>query len=175
MTSISGAEVRPHSRVAKILHWGFIGVFLFALTKQLDEVEELEDFGLLQYEMIFASIFLVILVARFVFMQMTGPSAMPERTPVRQRWLARTVHLGMYAGLALIPLSGLWIGGLYGTGIKHGFWMDAALLVHEIAVNTTYTLIVLHIAAAVLHRRQGDGIWNSMVPIWKERAPLADQ
>ena len=50
-----------HSLTAKVWHWGFIVVFIYALTKQLDEVEELEDLELLEAEMIFASIFLVIL------------------------------------------------------------------------------------------------------------------
>ena len=40
--------ITPHSRTAKILHWGFILVFAYGLAKQLDDVEELEDFGLLQ-------------------------------------------------------------------------------------------------------------------------------
>ena len=74
-------EVRPHGRIAKILHWGFIAVFIYALTKQLDEVEELEDFSLVQYEMAFASIFLVLLFARFVYMQSTRPTALPGNTP----------------------------------------------------------------------------------------------
>ena len=50
--------ITPHSRTAKILHWGFILVFAYGLAKQLDDVEELEDFGLLQNEMIFARSFL---------------------------------------------------------------------------------------------------------------------
>ena len=48
--------------------------------------------------------------------------------------------------------------------------MDAVLLLHEIAVNSTCILIALHVAAAVQHRLKGDGIWTSMVPVWKERA-----
>ena len=51
----TSARVSPHSFAAKAMHWGFIGVFVFAVTKQLDEVVELEDFSLLQYEMAFAS------------------------------------------------------------------------------------------------------------------------
>ena len=39
-TQDSTAKVSPHSVAAKAVHWGFIGVFLYALTKQLDEVEE---------------------------------------------------------------------------------------------------------------------------------------
>ena len=162
--------VVAHSRVAQVLHWGFIGVFVFALTKQLDEVEELEDFALLQYEMAFATFFLVVLVARFVFMRSTRPTALPANTPVKMKRLATTVHLAMYAGLALIAITGLIIGGLYWAGNTSGAPMELALQVHEIAVNTSYFLIAGHIAAAFYHRRKADGMWNSMVPIWRERS-----
>ena len=161
-------KVVPHSLGGKIAHWGFAAVFLFALTKQLDEVEELEDFSLLQYEMAFATFFLVLLVIRFVFMRRTRPTAMPADMPKRTRLAAQIVHMGMYIGVALIAVSGLVIGGLYWAEIKSGIMMEAALLVHEIAVNTTYWLIAGHIAASIYHRRQGDGLWDAMVPVWKE-------
>lgn len=164
----SPALVAPHGKTAKFFHWGFIVVFVYALTKQLDELEELEDFALLQYEMIFATAFLVLLIVRFVFMQRTRPSALPAETPERTRLIARAVHLGMYLCLALIPITGLIIGALYWSGTRDGFAIEAALLIHEIAVNTIYFLILGHIAAAIYHRRQGDGIWNAMVPFWKE-------
>ena len=48
------------------------------LAKQLDDVEELEDFGLLQNEMIFASVFLIVLLARFAYMRATRPTALPS-------------------------------------------------------------------------------------------------
>ncbi|MBT7539107.1 MAG: hypothetical protein HN683_07190, partial [Gammaproteobacteria bacterium] len=39
--------IGSHSPIAVVLHWGFIGVFAYALTKQIDELDELEDFSLL--------------------------------------------------------------------------------------------------------------------------------
>ncbi len=104
--------VRPHSVTAKVRHWGFIVVFVYALAKQLDEVEELEDFALLQYEMVFASAFLVLLITRFVFMHSTRPTVLPGDTPKQIRFWARCVHLGMYISLALVAITGLVIGGL---------------------------------------------------------------
>ena len=164
-----GSEaVTPHSLAAKVTHWGFTGVFIYALTKQLDEVEELEDLSLLQNEMVFASVFLILLVVRFVFMHATRSSALPGNTPMLTKLMARSVHLAMYAGLSLIAITGLWIGGLYWSGTKAGLAMDIALISHEIAVNTTYFLILGHVAAAIYHRRKSDGAWNAMVPVWKE-------
>lgn len=163
-----------HSRVAKYLHWGFIAVFIYALTKQLDEVEELEDLALLEFEMVFSGFFLLLLVVRFVFMRATQPSVLPADTPALTKRLAAAVHLAMYATLALIPATGLWIGWMYGSGVKAGSTMDTALLLHEIAVNTCYFLILGHIGAAVYHRYQRDGIWDSMVPVWKEEKAGSD-
>lgn len=153
------------------MHWGFIGVFIFALTKQLDELEELEDLALLQYEIVFATLFLILLAVRFVFMQSTRPTVLPATTPKRMLVAARACHLGMYITLALIALTGLWIGGMYWSGVRGGTMMDIALLLHEIAVNTTYFLILLHMVGAIYHRRRGDGVWSAMVPVWKEPEP----
>ena len=74
----------------------------------------------------------------------------------------------MYASLSLVAITGLSIGGMYWSGIKSGGAMDAALLLHEVAVNTSYFLILGHVAAALYHRRKRDGLWNSMVPVWRE-------
>lgn len=157
-----------HGPVARWLHWGFILLFVYGLSKQLDELEELEAPGLLEQEMLFAGVFLLVVIARFLYMRFTVPSVVPSDAPLYQRRLASAVHLGMYAGLVAIPASGLWIGALYGDGVREGAMMEAALLLHEIAVNGTYTLSVGHVAAALYHRRLRDGIWDAMVPFWRE-------
>ena len=165
---MTNQEAKPHGRAAKIIHWGFIAVFIYALTKQLDEVEELEDFSLLQYEMAFATFFLILLLARFFYMRSTHRTALPDATPRNVRLMVRSVHLGMYAGLALVAITGLLIGAMYWSGIKTGNAMELALLIHEIGVNTSYFLIIGHVAASIYHRRKADGIWDSMVPFWRE-------
>jgi cytochrome b561 len=74
----------------------------------------------------------------------------------------------MYFCLAMIPLTGLGIGGLYWSGIQAGDWMAGLLLAHEIFANTVLFLICAHIAAAFYHRKCRDGVWNSMVPFLRE-------
>jgi cytochrome b561 len=74
----------------------------------------------------------------------------------------------MYVLLATIALSGILIGGIYWIGIKDGLLIMGIIAVHELAVTTSYWLIGLHVAAAVFHRFKNDGVWNSMVPIWKK-------
>ena len=140
------------------------------MNKQVDEVEELENFALLQEEVVLALVFLLLLLARFFYMRSTRPTVLPVDTPERVLLLARIVHLGMYVSLAMIAVSGLVIGGLYWSGIKEGATMEAVLLLHEICFWTSVNLIAVHVAGAVYHRLKGDGVWSAMVPVWKEDA-----
>lgn len=162
------SKVTPHGLLAKLFHWGFIGVLLYALSKQLDEVEELEDFSLLQTEMAFAALFLLILMIRFIYMRSTRPTALPSDTPEQVLHMARSIHLAIYGSIGMIAVSGLMIGGLYWSGYKSGMAMGIALGMHEGFVNASYVLIILHVAAALYHRRTGDGIWQAMVPSWRK-------
>jgi len=76
-------------------------------------------------------------------------AAMPQLDmPKNLILLARTVHLGMYASLALIAVTGLMIGGLYNFGIKDGLVLEAILLLHEIIFWTSVNLMGLHIVGA---------------------------
>ena len=131
-------------------------------------MEELEDLALLEYEMVFATIFLIVVLIRLIYMQVTRPTALPDATPIKMKRLARLVHLSMYFSLSMIAITGLAIGHLYGSGTKSGDTMGLVLILHELAVITTYWLIFFHVSAAVYHRRKGDGIWNSMVPFLRE-------
>jgi cytochrome b561 len=164
-----GAQrVRSYSLMAKFMHWAFIGVFVFGVINQVDEVEELESFALLMTEVFFAIVFLSLLLFRFVYMR-SARAAMPQLDmPKSLILLARVVHLGMYASLALIAITGLIIGGLYYFGVKDGLVLEAILLSHEIFFWTSVNLMGLHIAGAIYHRLQGDGVWSAMVPILKE-------
>ncbi|MEM1229857.1 MAG: cytochrome b/b6 domain-containing protein, partial [Pseudomonadota bacterium] len=160
---------------ARVVHWSFAVLFVYALTKQLDFVEQLEDRALLRFEVAFACVFLVVLFARFVYMRKAGATALPEQTPDLVKLLARACHLGMYAGLSLTALSGIAIGALYGSGTKDGIAMEIVISLHEVSIGASIFLILLHIGAAIMHRRAGDGIWSAMVPFWKEPAPSGDR
>ena len=162
--------VRSYSFMAKFMHWAFIGVFAFGVINQVDEVEELESSTLLVEEVIFAMIFLSLLLFRFIYMR-SARAAMPQLDmPKNLILLARTVHLGMYVSLALIAITGLIIGGLYYFGVTEGLVLEAILLLHEIIFWTSVNLMGLHIAGAIYHRLKGDGVWSAMVPLLKEES-----
>ena len=157
-----------YSITAKVFHWSFVVLFIYGIGKQIDDVTLLEDFALLRFELIFAIIFVLLLACRFLYMIKTQNSSLPEETSALQKRAAKLVHLGMYVSLAAIAISGILTGGIYWMGMKEGLLIEAIITVHELAVKTSYALIGLHISAAVFHRFKHDGVWNSMVPVWKE-------
>lgn len=166
---MSPSTVQPHSVFAKIVHWSFILFFIYAISKGLDGVEQLADPALLRFEMVFASIFLLILISRFLFMRFTRPTALPDNTPKPVKLAARAGHFAMYISVGTIAATGLLIGALYANGGTEGATMDIVIGLHEFALLASYVFIGLHIAAAVFHRFKGDGIWSSMVPVLKEK------
>ena len=158
------------SSIAKFMHWGFVLLFIYGLLKQIDELNQLEDKALLQFEVIFATVFVLLLLIRFIYMKTTQKSSLPDSTSKSQLLAARVVHYGMYACLALIPLTGLLIGLLFWLGFEDGFLINAVVEVHEFSVSVIYWLIGLHILAAIFHRLKNDGVWSSMVPFLKEKS-----
>ena len=157
------------SSIAKFMHWGFVLLFIYGLLKQIDELNQLENKALLQFEVIFASVFVLLLLIRFIYMKTTQKSSLPDSTPKSQLLAARVVHYGMYACLALIPLTGLLIGLLFWLGFEDGFLINTVVEVHEFSVSVIYWFIGLHILAAIFHRLKNDGVWSSMVPFLKEK------
>ena len=158
------------SSIAKFMHWGFVLLFIYGVLKQIEELNQLEDKALLQFEVIFATVFVLLLLIRFIYMKTTQKSSLPESTPKSQLLAARVVHYGMYACLALIPLTGLLIGLLFWLGFEDGFLINTVVEVHEFSVSVIYWLIGLHILAATFHRLKNDGVWSSMVPFLKEKS-----
>ncbi|RXJ73124.1 cytochrome B [Veronia nyctiphanis] len=159
---------KNYSPFAKCLHWGFVALFLYGVIKQVDNLSQLEDRALLVFEMVFAALFFVLLVVRFVYMKKTQISSLPEDTPHWQQLAAQGLHYGMYASLTLIAISGMGIGVLFSQGLKEGLLIQGVVAIHEVSVTSAYLLVAIHIAAAIYHRLLKDGVWRSMVPVWKD-------
>ena len=122
---------------------------------------------LLKFEIAFALLFILFLVARFVYMKRTQKSSLPPDTPMVQRALAKAVHYGMYIGMISIALSGLVIGCLYWLGLKSGIIIETIIGWHEFSVSTVYWLVGLHLIGAIYHRFKNDGVWEAMTPSLK--------
>ena len=169
MDKVDQNEIAKFSSLAKLMHWGFVFLFIYGLLKQIDSLNQLEDAILFKFEVVFASVFLFLLLIRFIYMKTTQQSSLPESTPKPQIMAAKAVHTGMYMCLALIPLTGLLIGLLFWLGLKEGLLINIVVGAHELSVSIIYWLIGIHIVAATYHRLKNDGVWSSMVPFWKEK------
>ena len=161
-----------HTLIAKIFHWGFIILYTYGMVKQLDDLSQLEDAGLLYFEVVFSILFLLIVIFRYLYMRkhktFLGAS---KAVPTAHQYLAKTIHISLYLCLILLPLSGLLIAGLYSLGLKDGILQGLAVGIHEFSASLSYLLIVIHVVGAVYSRMKGEGIWTSMVPFWKEGKP----
>ena len=162
-------EKKQYSFLAKFWHWGFVLLFIYGVAKQVDEIEQLEDKFFFQFEIVFALLFLFLLIIRFVYMNKTQETSLPDDTSKFQKITARSVHLGMYATLAGTAITGLLIGLFYWLGFKEGLLINLLTVIHSFVVNALYWLIGIHIVAAIYHRLKKDGVWSSMVPFLKEK------
>lgn len=174
---------KSHTKVAKAIHWSFILLYVYGIFKQVNELDELEDTNLLLFEIIFATIFLVIVILRYSYMS-RFKTFLGAREPVHivHYYFARTVHKAMYACFILLPLTGLMIAGLYSQGYtvnatpdEEQTIMDVVLDLHGAVADLSYMLIFLHIGAAIYSRIKGEGVWSSMVPILKEDKPSENE
>ena len=151
-------------------------LYAYGMFKQLDDISQLEDNGLLIFEVIFASIFLLIVIMRYFYMRKVGTmhaSTVPVH-PVH-RFIAKSVHTSMYLCLILLPLSGLAIAFLFKQGIVDGPLQNVAITIHEFTATSSYVLIAVHVSAAIYSRVKGEGVWSSMVPILKEDGPSENE
>ena len=58
-----------HTLLAKTIHWTFSILYAYGIFKQVEDLEELEDASLLNFEILFAVVFLVIVMLRFFYMK----------------------------------------------------------------------------------------------------------
>ena len=59
-----------------------LGVFIYGVIKQVDDVGQLADAPFLRFDMMFAIAFLILLAGRFAYMKARTVSALPAATPV---------------------------------------------------------------------------------------------
>ena len=163
---------KSHTNLAKIIHWGFIILYAYGILKQIDDLSQLEDTGLLIFEVIFASVFLLIVLIRYFYMSRFETFlGAHEPVPVMHKFLAKIIHTSMYLCLILLPLTGLMIAGLFAQEIKDGPLIEIVVGLHGFSADLSYLLIAIHVVAALYSRIKGEGVWSSMVPLWKERGP----
>ena len=158
--------MNSHTTLAKFIHWIFTLLYAYGIFKQVDDLNELEDASLLNFEILFATIFLIIVLIRYFYMKdIQALLGAHEDVPKGHLFIAKTVHRLVYLSLIMLPTTGLLIAGLFNLGMEG---IDVAIALHEFSAFLSYIVIALHVGASLYSRFKGEGIWNAMVPIWKE-------
>ena len=158
--------MNSHTTLAKFIHWTFTLLYAYGIFKQVDDLTQLEDASLLNFEIMFATIFLIIVLIRYFYMKDT-PTLLGahEDVPKGHLFIAKTVHRLVYFSLIMLPTTGLLIAGLFNLGMGG---VEIAIALHEFSAFLSYVVIALHVGASLYSRFKGEGLWNAMVPVWKE-------
>ena len=159
--------VNTHTFLAKLIHWTFIPLYAYGIFKQVGDLNELEDASLLNFEILFATVFLIIVLLRYFYMKDT-PALLGAHDDVHKGhlFIAKTVHGLIYFSLIMLPTTGLIIAGLFSLDIGG---IDTAIVIHELSAFLSYVVIALHVGATIYSRYKGEGLWNAMVPILQEK------
>ena len=157
-----------HTLLAKTIHWTFSILYAYGIFKQVEDLEELEDASLLNFEILFALIFLIIVMLRFFYMKdaktLLGAHEEMHRGHL---FIAKATHRLVYFSLIMLPTTGLLIAGILNAGLPG---MTIAIALHELSAFLSYITIGIHVAASLYSRYKGEGVWNAMVPVWQERS-----
>ena len=157
-----------HTRLAKTIHWTFSFLYAYGIFKQVEDLEELEDASLLNFEIFFAVVFLVIVMLRFFYMK-DAKTLLGAHDEMHKGhlFIAKATHRLVYFSLIMLPTTGLLIAGILNAGVPG---MDIAIALHELSAFLSYITIGIHVAASVYSRYKGEGVWNAMVPLWRENS-----
>ena len=157
-----------HTPLAKTIHWTFSILYAYGIFKQVEDLEELEDASLLNFEILFALVFLLIVMLRFFYMKdaktLLGAHDEMHRGHL---FIAKATHRMVYFSLIMLPTTGLLIAGIINAGIPG---VGIAIALHEFSAFLSYITIAIHVAASLYSRYKGEGVWNAMVPVWRENS-----
>ena len=121
--------MNSHTLLAKTIHWTFSILYAYGIFKQVEDLDELEDATLLNFEIIFAVIFLVIVMLRFFYMKdaktLLGAH---EEMHKGHLFIAKVTHRLVYFSLIMLPTTGLLIAGIFNLDIPG---MGIAIALHE--------------------------------------------
>jgi len=155
-----------HTPLAKFIHWTFTILYAYGIFKQVEDLEELDDVSLLNFEIFFAVVFLIIVLLRFFYMKDVKTLLSANEEMHRGHlFIAKLTHRLVYFSLIMLPTTGLLIAGILAADIPG---MRVAIAVHELSAFLSYVTIAIHVGASLYSRFKGEGVWNGMVPVWKE-------
>lgn len=157
-------NVKPHGFVTKSFHWLTAGLLAYGYATGLEDVSELADPAMFQFEITFALILGAAFLARLAWTKgIAGSTRLPQSAPGWEHWASRSVHLGLYSCVFAIVLSGLAIALGYAVPILSGLFLTAMIGLHEVVLSLTLILFAAHIGGALWHKFiRRDGVLESM-------------
>ena len=155
-----------HTPLAKFIHWTFTALYAYGIFKQVEDLEDLEDASLLNFEIFFAIVFLLIVLLRYFYMKdVKTLLGAHEKMHKGHLFIAKATHRLVYFSLIMLPTTGLLIAGILAADIPG---MQIAIGLHEFSAFLSYVTIAIHVGASLYSRFKGEGVWNGMVPVWQE-------
>ena len=155
-----------HTPLAKFIHWTFTVLYVYGIFKQVENLEELENVALLNFEIFFAIVFLIIVLLRYFYMKdVKTLLGAHDEMHKGHLFIAKVTHRLVYFSLIMLPTTGLLIAGMLALDLPG---MEIAIGLHEFSAFLSYVTIALHVGASLYSRYKGEGVWNAMVPVWKE-------
>ena len=145
--------MHTHTKLAKVIHWTFSILYAYGILKQVEDLEELEDPSLLNFEIIFAVIFLIIVMLRFFYMKDAKTLLGAHDEILKGHLFILKPHRLVYFGLIMLPTTGLLIAGIFNADIPG---MGIAIALHEFSAFLSYITIGIHVAASLYSRYKGE-------------------
>ena len=103
------------------------------------------------------------LIRLFWTKRVAGATRLPEQAPIWEHWASRAVHIGLYASVFGIVLTGLGIALGFSVPLLGGVFASAMIGLHEVALGALPIFLVVHIAGALWHKFvRKDGVLESM-------------
>lgn len=170
--------------IAKLIHWTVVALIIvqIALARIADDLPlGMEKLATLARHKSVGITILVLAVLRVLWRWANPTPALPRQMPAWQRGLANASHVGLYAAIFAIPLTGWMMSSaknypvswfnvfqlpdLVGPNERvYEFMHDA----HETLVIVMLTFAAVHIAGALKHHFiDRDGVLRRMLPFSK--------
>src|SRR6056300_1585729 len=100
-------NMNSHTFLAKTINWTFSILYAYGIFKQVENLDELEDASLLNFEIIFAFVFLAIVMLRFFYMKdantLLGAN---DEMHKGHLFIAKATHRLVYFSLIMLPTTG---------------------------------------------------------------------
>ena len=139
-----------HTPLAKFIHWTFTVLYAYGIFKQVEDLEDLNDVSLLNFEIFFAIVFLIIVLLRYFYMKdVKTLLGAHEEMHKSHLFIAKATHRLVYISLIMLPTTGLLIAGMLAADIPG---MRIAIGLHEFSAFLSYVTIGIHVAASLYSR-----------------------